>query len=71
MPEKQRHPFTGIALSMYADEPCRICGKPITREQTQATDFRYAGYSADGKARAAHEACWLERGQLREGWAHQ
>ena len=40
------------ALSMYENEPCRICGEMITN----ARQAVYAGYS--GIARSAHKVCW-------------
>jgi hypothetical protein len=46
-----------IALSMYENEPCRICGELIT----DARKAVYAGYSADSKARSAHKTCWDKR----------
>ena len=45
-----------IALAMYANEPCRICGKVITIEQV--SDAVFAGYSQDSKSRGAHKECW-------------
>ena len=43
-----------IALSMYANEPCRICGQTITNQDVK--NAVYAGYGDDG--RSAHERCW-------------
>lgn len=43
-------------LNMYANEPCRICGELITREQVN--DIVFAGYSQDNSSRAAHGECW-------------
>lgn len=57
-----------IALGMYAGEPCRICGEPITTSDIH--DAVYAGYSADNKARVAHKACWDKHLPIRE-WRHQ
>lgn len=40
----------------YTGEPCRICGKVLTEEDTQTSVF--CGYSKDGKNRSAHEECY-------------
>jgi hypothetical protein len=48
-----------IALGMYANEPCRICGKPITTDDLTTAVF--AGYSIDSRSRSAHKACWDKR----------
>jgi len=45
-----------IVLSMYMDEPCRICGRNILREDLETIVF--AGYSDDNTSRAAHKRCW-------------
>lgn len=45
-----------LALSMYANEPCRICRRMIERSDLYALVF--AGYSRDGASRAAHRVCW-------------
>lgn len=45
-----------LALSMYANEPCRICRRNI--EPADLPSLVFAGYSRDGKARAAHRTCW-------------
>jgi hypothetical protein len=42
-----------LALAMYENEPCRICGKPIV----DAAEAVFVGYSKDNKARAAHHDC--------------
>jgi hypothetical protein len=55
-----------LILSMYEDEPCRICGKTIT----DASLAVYAGYSKDNKARSAHKTCWDKDIPVSE-WAHQ
>jgi len=49
--------FIDLALAMYADEPCRICGHTLTLEDIKAGAI-WAGYSADGKSRSAHKHCW-------------
>lgn len=55
-----------LALSMYENEPCRICGKNIV----DASVCVFAGYSKDNAARSAHQACWDKNIPARE-WAHQ
>jgi hypothetical protein len=45
-----------FALSMYASEPCRICGEILSREDVRTAVF--AGYSENNEARAAHNDCW-------------
>ena len=49
--------LTGIALSMYVGEPCRICGCLLTVNDVKAGAV-FAGYSKDNKSRAAHKLCW-------------
>ena len=46
-----------IALSMYAGEPRRICGRLLTMDDIKAGAV-FAGYSKDNKSRAAHKLCW-------------
>jgi hypothetical protein len=48
--------LVNIALGMYANEPCRICGKLI--EVSDLKDAVFAGYSQDSTSRSAHKACW-------------
>ena len=57
-----------LVMSFYADEPCRICGKNITRADLDT--IVYAGYSDDGKARAAHKRCWDNRPPETQ-WVHR
>lgn len=65
----EREGLARLALAMYAHEPCRICGGTITREEVKQA--RWAGYSADDKARSAHDACWQRRGNDDPAtWAH-
>lgn len=45
-----------MALMMYANEPCRICGRQITAVDVKTAVF--AGYSDVRPARAAHRECW-------------
>jgi hypothetical protein len=59
--------LTSLAMSFYADEPCRICGETIQDEDLPSLVF--AGY-AQGGARAAHEGCWNSRKDDKEGWAY-
>lgn len=55
-----------IALSMYADEPCRICGEMITTDDLSTAVF--AGYSIDSRSRSAHKPCWDKQLPTQE-WA--
>lgn len=49
--------MTDIALHMYTDEPCRICGQNI--ETSDIKELVFAGYSQQfPPARAAHGRCW-------------
>ena len=54
--DEEKETLARIALGMYANEPCRICGKMITQADLQTIVF--AGYSIDSRSRAAHKACW-------------
>lgn len=45
-----------IAIQMYADEPCRICGQLLTSADLK--DAIFAGYSDDKTSRAVHGVCW-------------
>lgn len=46
-----------IALLMYANEPCRICGRSISVDEVR--DAVFAGYSDRFPgSRAAHKRCW-------------
>ena len=63
-----------FALSMYAGEPCRICGELLTMDDLN-DDSVFAGYSSDNAARVAHETCW-KRSPMVDGivpgdWVHQ
>lgn len=58
-----------MAIMAYVDEPCRICGKPITRED-MTNHARFAGYSKNDKSRAAHNDCW-EKNIPVEEWMYQ
>jgi hypothetical protein len=48
-----------VAVGMYANEPCRICGKLL--EVSDLDTAVFAGYSEDSKSRAAHKVCWEAR----------
>lgn len=45
------------ALSMYANEPCRICGRILTMDDIK-DGAKFAGYSDDNTSRVAHRRCW-------------
>jgi hypothetical protein len=45
-----------MALAMYTNEPCRICGRMIGVDDLK--DLVFAGYSKRWPARAAHGRCW-------------
>lgn len=60
--EQQEHSFLKLALSAYQDEPCRICGKPVTMADLEAGAV-FAGYNADNTSRSAHKHCWDEHGK--------
>ena len=49
--------FIDIALRIYTDEPCRICGIILTDEDIKAGAI-WAGYDKDSKSRVAHKICW-------------
>lgn len=58
-----------IAMLMYTNEPCRICGVLITR--ADLPDLVFAGYSKENDARAAHGVCWQARGhESPETWSY-
>lgn len=52
----ERELASRIAIRMYADEACRICGQILTVEDL--SDAKFAGYSDDHKSRSAHGTCW-------------
>lgn len=73
-PENRSY-LTQVALSMYSNEPCRICGELLTMDDLNSGAV-FAGYSADSAARAAHKACWEQYPSDKEGtprpeWKHQ
>lgn len=70
-----RKALSKLALSMYANEPCRICGELLTMDDLNAGAV-FAGYSSDNRARSAHKACWqrspgTKDGQPNADWVHQ
>lgn len=46
-----------MVLTTYVNEPCRICGRIITRDDIDSGAV-FAGYSKDGGSRGAHKRCW-------------
>lgn len=56
-----------MALAMYADEPCRICGENIDYEDLDG--LKFAGYSEGCVSRAAHADCWDNRPPKKD-WAY-
>ena len=72
--EELHQALVNLALSFYADEPCRICGKTIIWDEIK--DAVWAGYSADNMARSAHGACfercpWHGEGPVPDEWVHK
>ena len=49
--------FVDLALAMYSNEPCRICGRILTIEDIRAGAV-WAGYDKESSSRVAHKACW-------------
>lgn len=47
-----------MIIGMYADEPCRICGSLITREDISHGAV-FVGYSDKFPGRCAHRPCWV------------
>ena len=58
-----------LTLSMYENEPCRICGEQLTKEAIQEGAV-FAGYAKNAASRAAHKQCWNERGDDKASWAY-
>ncbi len=50
-----------MMINMYINEPCRICGKIITKDDLN--ELIFTGYSECSKARAAHGSCWKNHGK--------
>ena len=59
---EERDEVAAFALAMYANEPCRICRRLITLDETR--NLVFTGYvEIDGKtSRASHKACWRDLG---------
>lgn len=57
-----------IALGQYENEPCRVCGEPLTWVDLQTAVF--AGYSQDNTSRAAHKPCF-DRNVPKSEWKKQ
>lgn len=72
-PENKKY-LLQVALSMYAGEPCRICGGTLTMDDLR-NGAVFAGYSADNAARSAHKECWQRSpgidGKPNPDWIHQ
>ena len=72
--DDNRQYLLNLALSAYADEPCRLCGKRLTMDDLR-NGAVFAGYSSDNTARAAHKACWLRSPSVDKkpnaDWVHQ
>lgn len=72
-PENKKH-LVRLAASMYANEPCRICGAMLTMDDIN-NGAVFAGYSSDNAARSAHKACWQRSpgvdGKPNADWVHQ
>lgn len=56
MNDETRRIAAKLAMYMYSGEPCRICRRNI--EPSDLPTLVFAGYSRDGKARAAHRTYW-------------
>lgn len=67
MAKEYRKVLTDLVMSFYTNEPCRICGKVINKDDLDG--LVYAGYSDDNKARAAHKNCWDNK-PPQDKWAH-
>lgn len=58
-----------IAIGMYANEPCRICGDLLTMDDV-IDGAVFAGYSKNNTSRAAHKACWDARKNDKANWTY-
>lgn len=65
--DKEYEYLVRLALAMYANEPCRICGELIRPEDLN--DAVFAGYSKYNESRAAHGQCWESKTPISE-WAY-
>lgn len=58
--DEQRSSALDLTMSMYAGEPCRVCGKNIEIADLQTVVF--AGYKPKNAlgfdGRCAHQLCW-------------
>jgi len=73
--DENRSHLVNLAVSMYTNEPCRICGVLLTMEDMR-NGAVFAGYSNDNAARSAHGDCWRKypsdaAGTPRPEWVHQ
>lgn len=73
--DENRSYLVTLAVSMYTNEPCRICGELLTMEDMR-NGAVFAGYSNDNAARSAHGSCWRAypsdaAGTPRPEWRHQ
>lgn len=64
---KSRQHLVDVAMAMYVNEPCRICGKSI--EPSDLDELVFAGYSTGNKSRSAHAECWKQNKPKSE-WAY-
>lgn len=65
--QTQHETLVNLAMAMYVDEPCRICGKMINPGDLRK--LKWAGYSACNTSRSAHNQCWQEDKPKSE-WAY-
>jgi hypothetical protein len=65
--EENRGAVLDAVMMMYTNEPCRICGKMITRDDLKKLVF--AGYSKGNVSRAAHGECW-DKGIDKSEWSY-
>lgn len=63
-----RESAVNIALSMYAGEPCRVCGEEITMKDLNEGAV-FADYSKCNRSRAAHKKCWEQNKPMSE-WVY-
>ena len=67
--DENRATLAEAALSMYANEPCRICGITLTMDDLR-NGAVFAGYNVDNSVRSAHLSCW--RADIpKSKWVHQ
>jgi hypothetical protein len=68
MNKEYKDVLVDLAMAFYYGEPCRICGKELTKED--GITMVWAGTSKDSKARCAHKECW-DKGLPESEWVHQ